>query len=165
MSIVNFFTHTPWWVYLIFLYCLWVGYIGSRERTFNVKKALIIPILFIWMSYDSLHKFPGSYSLNFNVTAIGWIFGVVIGIFMAKYLKPQVVDKAKLLIKTRGSWMMMVTIILIFAVKYYEGYLLATQSALLAKEAFRLGLLLIAGIVTGTFIGRAIVYFYVLKKG
>ncbi|NGX37998.1 MAG: hypothetical protein K1000chlam2_01167, partial [Chlamydiae bacterium] len=58
--VINALTGTPWWVYLLFVYFLYVGIKSLKPRVISLKKILILPlILFVWSLYGLIVKFHG----------------------------------------------------------------------------------------------------------
>lgn len=156
--------HTPWWVYLIFAYCLFVGYKGVKGGVVPFWKMLAMPVVFTVMSVETLFI---SFSINFFVLTtylVAMLVGVVAGVLYARAIGLEA-DSRRWLLKFPGSWSSMILIILIFAVKYYFGYQTALDPTLLQNTHFEFWMLSISSVITGVFIGRAIFYFLRIKRG
>lgn len=93
-----------------------------KDRNFHIRKLLIIPFVFMWLLYDSIHQ-------QFHITADStWIItesliaGTLIGAAMR--LKTKVVaDHQKKLIFLKGSYFGVVLFSLIFIAHFFAGYM------------------------------------------
>ncbi len=147
--------HTPWWVYLLFAYLIFIGIKASKSRVTPFLKLLIAPIIFSWMSIDTLVGDVGSSSYANSIWAIAILIGVFFGWLQLRLLKIQT-DRKRLLIKMPGSWITLILILIIFFSKYYFGYSSAVQPSLLENTGYVFIMLAISGVCTGLFIGRVI---------
>ena len=53
-TVAQFLMHTPWWVYLILFYCIFIGIKCSKDDTSSIYKLFILPLVFGWISVDTL---------------------------------------------------------------------------------------------------------------
>lgn len=155
--------HTPWWVYVLFVYLMFIGIQALKESIKPVKVTLIMPIIFTWMSIDSIialsHLNTFYATLTYTLSLI--LIGCTIGFIVAK--KSGVcVDKKNQLLKLPGTWFTLISILLIFIIKYYFHYKLALNPSDATTEYHFIAA---SGVITGLFIGRVVFYFLKLKQG
>ena len=156
--------NTPWWVFLIFFYCVFVGVKSSKDGVVSIKKLMIIPIVFMYLSLESVY-------LNFKIDQFvvliylaAIVFGVLLGLLQAKSQGVSV-DKEKKLVAVPGSWATLVIIMIIFFSKYYFGYALGVDPGLKTNTHFEFAILFVSGTTAGMFVGRLLFYLNYLKKG
>ncbi|HAG61693.1 MAG TPA: hypothetical protein DCL40_02195 [Coxiellaceae bacterium] len=149
--------NTPWWVYALLAYCIIVGIKAARGGVVPYFKVIIIPIVFAYLSLDSLFS---HFSLNSFVLAVfcsSLVLGFLCGILQA-YKQNIVADRSRLLIKIPGTWSTLIIILIIFFTKYYFGYETAVDPKLLENTHFEFAMLFVSGVTAGLFIGRFVYY-------
>ena len=148
---------TPWWVYLLFVYFLYVGIKGLKSRVISLKKILILPlVLFIWSLYGLIAKFHGV--VEIFIWAFFIVIGYGIGTNLVKRLKIRA-DKKKLLVRLPGSQVTLFLVLTIFILKYFFGYYYATHPEV--SLHVHIADLIVSGTISGIFIGRMV---SILKK-
>ena len=50
-TIGYFLYYTPWWVYLILAYCIFIGLKGLKPRQMPFKRFCIVPIVFFFAGF------------------------------------------------------------------------------------------------------------------
>jgi hypothetical protein len=164
-TIISALSHTPIWVYILFVYLMWVSIKATKTRVISLKKVFIIPALFTYMS---IHTLITSFDINFfeiSTWTCAILFGVIVGCLdVLRKVANIKVDKQKHLIQLPGSWVTLILILIIFASKYYFSYELAIDPALHNQTGFEFGMLAVSGACTGLFIGRLIIYLYSYNK-
>lgn len=147
---------TPWWVYLVFVYVLYIGILGLKSRTISLGKVFLLPFIFLLWSVWSLIR---GYQAQSDIWI--WILFLVIGGIagwgmMQKFNVRG--DHKKLLVRVPGSPMILILVLIVFGVKYFFGYMQAIgESGIVFHSLY----LVISGLVTGIFAGRA---FAILRK-
>ena len=157
--ITTILTNTPWWVYLLFAYLIWVGVDASKTQIEPLTKVFIAPAIFTYLSIETLIT---AFHLSFFTVTI-WSAGILLGAVLgAWFLKRYTmrVDRDNKLIEIPGTWSTLVIIILIFVTKYYFSYQLGVDPAKAQQTGFELSALGLSGLFTGRFIGGAAVYVY-----
>ena len=95
--------HTPWWVYLLFLYLLKVGFDATKTRVVSLKKLFILPSIFLTISINSLIT-----SFRLSPSTIGvYLFSLLFGIGGGWLLVRNVnlkFDLQRVLIQLPGNW-------------------------------------------------------------
>lgn len=153
---------TPWWVYLIFAYLLSRGIAASKPQIVSIRKLTIIPIIFLALS---IHTVLTAFHITAAVVGV-WLLSLIVGSAIGWLLirnHEYKVDRKKLLIQLQGSWLTLILILLIFASKYYFGYELGSDPALVNHLGFEFSMLAITGVCTGLFVGRLLCYLHKLQ--
>lgn len=163
ISIWEKIAETPWWIYVLYISLIYIGFLGTKARIIPIKQLFILPGMFLILSFCSM------YLMHLTLFALMcWIATIVLGmglgwlqfrIFKIKAVK----DEAKLYVP--GTWSLLVIILIIFATKYYYGYELETNPQQLLSPKFAAILALIYGFFTGLSIGRASYAMRCLKVG
>jgi len=161
-TLIYFLKDTPWYVYLIFFYLIFISIKSVRGGIVSLKKLFVIPTIFLLMSIDELVTRLHALPLYVVIFIIGLILGSIIGSVQYKMLQIRV-DRQHKLFEIAGSWFAAGLIIITFMVKYYVGYSFALNNNM--STEFVCTLLLISSILTGTFIGRLIYVLYKLRIG
>lgn len=156
-------SHTPWYVYLILAYLIFVGVKSLKGGEVSLIKLAIIPVIFVWMSIDEFLR-----TANFSTGSfIIWLIGIVIGAYLLgwkpyKALGIKVDKKTKELV-IPGNWLTLILLIVTFVVKYAIAVALSIDPSISGMTMYVL--LLVSGIFTGAFVGRVLYGLYLLKHG
>lgn len=158
-SIWHLLSDTPWWVYVIFIILINVGVKSIKNQVIPLGKLFIMPAVF---TAFSLHTLISSVAFNYVNIAV-WLgslllMAVVGWLQIARY--PIKVDRENYLLKLPGTWSTLLIVLLIFAIKYYFGYQLASKPELLGEPAFEMSLLAVTGFCTGYFLGKLSCYIF-----
>ncbi len=161
--ITAFATHTPWWVYILFAYLMLIGVKALKENIKPIQVCLIMPVIFTSMSIESivLLQYLNLWYTIFIYTGSLIVVGSSIGFILAKKLGVSI-DKQHKLIKLPGSWFTLVSILLIFIIKYYFHYKMETAPNEIDIEYYFIAA---SGVITGLFVGRVGYYFLRFKQG
>lgn len=161
-AIWNAAIHSPWWVYVLFIYCMFIGYKASKTGIVPLGKLIALPAIFLAMSIETLIN-------SFKITPFlfgVWIFAIIVGTGLGwlQICKQAIrVDKEKKLFEVPGTWLTAIVIFLIFAVKYYFGYELAADPGLTKQTTFEVAMLFLSGAFSGLFVGKLLNFLYRLK--
>jgi hypothetical protein len=117
--VVAVVTHTPWWVFAILAYLIWMGAKGLEPRTLPLARVFITPAVFIvWgvLGAAGRHLPPG-------LNAAAWIGGAVLGAVPGALTSPRRVelDRSRNLVHFEGSPFPLVRNLIIFCVRYGLG--------------------------------------------
>jgi hypothetical protein len=112
-------THTPWWVFALLAYLIWMGVKGLQPRTLPLARVFITPVVFIvWgvLGAAGRHLPP---SLN----AAAWIGGAVLGAIPGVLTSPRRVElnRAAHLVHIEGSAFPLIRNLTIFCLRYGLG--------------------------------------------
>jgi hypothetical protein len=156
-QIPQFFIHTPWWVYVLFVYLVLRGMRGLKPGETTLTKLAVMPVAFtVWGGFELLRL----YGMAADAVAI-WVVGLAIGTvigFMIVRNAAISVDHATGVIHHPRDLTLLPLIILIFIVKYTFGAIGSISPDLLMERSFRFADLGLTGLFTGTFIGKFSVY-------
>ncbi len=155
---------TPIWVYLLFFYCIFIGVISRKDGVVSIYKMLIMPIVFTYMSVETLYLKFGIHYLSVGTFVVALMLGLFMGLLQAK-LQGVSVDKEKKLVAIPGSNLPLILILIIFSSKYYFGYELDANPNIANNTTFEIALLVVSGMTAGLFAGRVTYYFSRMKKG
>lgn len=156
-EVSEFLQQTPWWVYLIFIYLLLIGVKAARPNVVSLYKLLILPVLFSWMSVETLLS-----SFVLSPAVISCFVAVLVLLIVVGYVQVSrmdcQVDKPHMLIRVPGTWTTMVVVLLIFGVKYYFGYKMAQDPNVIHDLGFEYLFIVVSSGCTGYFIGKVVAY-------
>jgi hypothetical protein len=158
----QFLINTPWWVYLIFAYLIYRGIMASQPRVISFSRALLLPVIIFALGAHTLltiTTWNAALLINWSIT---FIIGVAIGWATTK-LGQFRVDRDNGLIEVPGSWFTIIIIFIIFACKYYIGYVTAVSPDIAQQTSSLHIIFAISGITMGLLIGRVIHYIYCYK--
>ena len=157
--------YTPWWVYVLFIYLIFIGIKASKPRKNSLIKLAIVPLVFLILSIDSLMNETSLHSPNLLAYIIAMLIGILIGFLIAKHIGGHAIkDKKGYLINLPGSWLVLILIIIIFTAKYYFGIRLGYHPELINNLKFTIIMLSIYGLTSGIFIGRFLFYLSIIVK-
>jgi hypothetical protein len=156
---------TPWWVYVLFVYLIFIGFKARYSKDpVSMIKLVILPLLFnIWSIYSLITK----YEITLSTTLIWFfvtLFGFGIGWWMTLGVKIKVVNKKKGLIKLPNTWSTLILVLIIFVSKYTLGVLLGMNPAIKDNIVFYSLDLIISGAIAGVFLGRFLCLFSKYRK-
>lgn len=142
----------PIWVWGILGYLLYVGIKATRTRIIYIPKILIIPAVLISLNYKTLIS-VGNLIPDTSGMLIGFLIGFVVGhntsIKILKNLNS---------IELPGNYYTVVTLILLFVMKYVFGYLRAVQPSIALQFIYIE--IYISALFSGFFSGRSFCYLY-----
>jgi hypothetical protein len=152
----------PWWVYVLFIYLVSIGIKSTKLRTIPIKRVVLFPLFFVaWSGYE-LYK---NVSLGLPSLILWWVVFLVVGAYFGfkevhswRFQK----DRHKGLITIPGNYSTLVLVVLIFVLKFFWGYFYATLSSV--PHWIYFADTSTSSLVTGFFVGRAIVFFKSYQK-
>lgn len=152
---MKLFTNTPVYVFVIFFTLLILGLIQLRERKAKTIKVLIMPLALVFYSFYSTIS-----TFGFNFLVVG-LFGLgVILIFLFSYLidlsKLATYNFSKEEFLIKGSFIPLVLMMLVFFAKYVLNVFQALNNPILQNFLFVGASSLFFGILSGTFLVRAL---------
>ena len=147
--------HTPAWVWSVFATLIAFGLSQTRPREMGLLRVTILPLAMIALSLSGVFRAFG----HFPVALGGWAVGLGVALSFAR--QRVAVRGAQWLpatgtIYVPGSWLPLLLIVGLFAVKYVAGASLGIQPTLAADPLFA-GLCSLAyGGFSGLFVARAL---------
>jgi hypothetical protein len=160
-TLIYFLKGTPWYVYLVLVYLIFVMIKSVKGGVTPFKKLFFIPILFLWMWVDDVVVHIHISPRYIVASIVGILLGVICGWWQYRNLNIRV-DQENKLLEIEGSILSAFLILLTFVVKYYIGYSFATNATYSDVTCV---LLFFSSILTGAFVGKLIYGIYKLRAG
>jgi hypothetical protein len=152
-AIVAALKHTPWWVFLIFVFVVARGVAALRTRTAEISRLALLPAIFaVWGGYSLFNLFD----LNAEalaIFAIALLAGAAFGLLLSHHGIVRA-DQNKGLVEVSGSPVILILVLIIFASKYALAYWVATDPGARYSTGFLAVDAIVSGLVIGIFIGR-----------
>lgn len=162
LLLIDILKGTPWWVYALFVYLVINGVKSLKPHTIPLKKAFILPVIFLVWGLSSLSAKLGTF-LNFGL----WIGCLAVGAWLGWHLVRHVSVKSSThgpVITSPGGPLTLILILAIFFVKYFFGFTYATNPLASTDIGFVRADIILSGFLTGMFVGRALHYWYKWKN-
>lgn len=152
-AILSILTGTPWWVFVIFGYVLFIGLKATRPHTVPLMRLFILPIIFnIWSLVNFI---TSTYAPVFQLAL--WLGMLLLGLAIGYFIHSKrtiVVDHTAMTVHLPGSWIPLILIMSIFIVKYYFGYACSTASSQAECAAYRLYSSYFSAFASGILLGN-----------
>ena len=152
---VQIITHTPIWVWAIFVLLLWLGFKQSQPSTPGLKRITLIPLAMLGLSlYGVISVFGSAGAL-----LLAWGCSLVLA---ATLIAQQPVQQGAHYnswtqrFGLPGSWVPLMLMMGIFMTKYGAGITAAMRPDLLHGAAFSYSICAVYGVCSGVFAGRAL---------
>lgn len=164
MTIFDIISHTPFWVWILFVFLIMRGYAALSEREMNVSQLFILPLLFlVWGIWGLKEEF------NFNIVSLtGMSIGLAFGILAGWKLwenQPRLKNKphSEKIIRA-GTPLTLIFIIIAFGSKYCLLVWLSLHPAMHHTVPFSALFGVITGLVDGLFWGGTLNLFSSWRK-
>lgn len=156
--------NTPWWVYLIFTYLIYISFLATKPRVISFRQLLILPSIFITLSIISLSTILQIDAYNIFLWSSALFLGIPLGWLQFFLQKIKAIkNESKLYIP--GTWSLFFFCLFIFAAKYYYSFELAIDPKSIASSPYAPYILLLYGLFTGLFIGKLFYSLQCYKSG
>ncbi|CAO5676810.1 MAG: hypothetical protein HEEMFOPI_01032 [Holosporales bacterium] len=109
--------NTPWWVFGIFAYLIFIGVKSTKDRIVNIFALFIAPLIFMIQKYRYLSPYD---TVVFFTYLISLVCFIISGFKIANKTDIEWVDQKH--IKLYGSYYFLNIVIIFFFCKYYFGY-------------------------------------------
>ena len=163
MVIYETVAHTPWWVFVLLGYLIFIGIKSSKDSTVSIYKLAILPVVFFFLSIETLVTHFDINLLSLGTWSLSMAGGILIGVLLVIRQK-ILVDREHKLLRLPGSWTTLILVLTIFVGKYYCGYALSQDSGATINTSTEILVLAISGLCSGSFVGRMLPYLYRLYK-
>jgi hypothetical protein len=156
-------THTPVWVWVLFIFLVSRGIKARRPATVTLERLAIIPAIFlIWDIYDLVvyrTLTPGAVAL----WAVGILSGAVLGYFL---IKQAVITRAEAprSLYRQADYTALPFMMLAFGVKYVLGVMSAVSPQTMQQPAMSALAVVSGGVFAGVFIGKFTRYVEVFSR-
>jgi len=153
--IIDIVTHTPIWVFILFIGLLLLGYMQTKDRKIKIGSIFILPISMILLSIFGIIS-----TFGIMPTALFlWFFGIVIALMMnaqsscSRRVKYSSFEKVFFI---PGSWKPMILILLIFFIKYFVGVVTSLELEVIKQIEFIVVISILYGLISGMLLSRSI---------
>jgi hypothetical protein len=148
-------SHTPIWVYGLFIALIVFGIQQARSRAVNAVLAYFLPFGMIALSLAGINSSFGIQPTSIAMWAIGILLFTSIGF---KYFRDDRVtfNRSSKVFFIPGSWVPFFVIMAIFLTKYVFGVMKALDAEILSAPAFVATLSFAYGCFSGYFSSRAL---------
>ncbi len=153
--ITQILTHTPLWVYGLFIALVVFGLQQTRSRNVNAVLAYFLPFGMIALSLAGIQSSFGITPVPVAMWAIGLLIVTVIGF---KYFRDDRVtfSRSSRSFFIPGSWTPFFVIMALFLIKYVFAIMRAYDAGIVTSQAFVAALSLAYGCSSGYFSARAV---------
>ncbi len=142
-------SHTPLWVWALLALLVWLGSLGLKRRRMALRRAAIIPAVFI------IWGLSGLVARSFDAATIAalWLGGLALGTALGLATGPRLlsIDRARREVELPASWWPLARNLIIF----FAHYALIVAAAILTahKAALLQADIAVSGASAGYFIG------------
>lgn len=155
--LIGILTHTPVWVWVLFVFLISRGIRARKPATVTLEKLAIVPAIFlIWDIYDLV-----IYRQITVVTLALWVAGILAGAALGYVLirsTAVVRVAAPRSISRAADYTALPFMLLAFLVKYALGVMSAISPQTLQQPAMSAFAIVSGGVFAGVFIGKFIRY-------
>ena len=155
MQVVYILKSTPFYVYLLFIYLMFIGIKATKPRVVLYPIKLFITPLVFWAFFIK--------QLN-RIEDLLLVFVLItISIFInLKLFKPPPVQIENNISIIPGSWQPLFIIIVIFSIKYLFGYMRTVKPQL--PQQYEIIELIISSLMIGMTLSRALFYYKIFSS-
>jgi hypothetical protein len=146
---------TPPWVFVLFFALLAVGFAQSRSRTVGTARVTILPAAFIALSLYGVIAAFGAHAADL----IAWAAGIGAALLVNCFLRQPAGarwEHSTGSYHVPGSWMPLALMMTVFFARYAIAVSIAMRPALVHEDMFVLSASLVYGLLSGTFLARAL---------
>jgi hypothetical protein len=151
-AMMQLLSHTPAWVWLVFVALAILGYQQTRERLVSTARLFILPAVFIVLA---IYGIASAFGLSFLALVV-WGMGFILPLaFAITFLSPKgvsVVPSGHFRIP--GSWLPLTLMMAIFSIKYLLGVVSARHLPAIANPWFVWTVSFSLGVLSGVFFAR-----------
>ncbi len=153
-------THTPWWVFAVLAYLIWMGVRGLQPRTLPLARVFITPVVFIvWgvLGAAGRHLPPG-------LNAAAWVSGALLGAIPGALTSPRRVEwnRSLNLVHFEGGPFSLVRNLAIFALRY--GLAVAAATSHGDDPGLAVVATAVSGLSAGYFLGWTAMFWRTLTR-
>jgi hypothetical protein len=155
MMMLQILAHTPRWVFVLFAVLVWYGCKQLLAGTVSLTRVTLMPLAMTGLAvYGVGSAFGGA-----SMALLGWAAAalVVLALWLQRPLPAATrYDAASRSFHVRGSAVPLALMMGIFFTKYAVGVALAMHPELRHQAMFAVGIPMVYGVFSGSFIGRAL---------
>lgn len=144
-------TGTPIWVWPLLGLLVFVGLRATRSRETMVLPLYFLPLLGV-LSVMAVNRFhPGP--IIWGAFAMAYLLGVGAGFGLQKKV---LLEKTGHRVRLRGEWVTLGLMMVVFWMNFTGGVMRVVVPQIYNGAGFQAGFTVIAGLVAGIFLGRAV---------
>ena len=151
-NMLEILIRTPFWVWIIFGYIIFIGIKLSKTHIVYIPKLLIMPIIFTSMKYKIF--IDGGMDILLQYLS-GLLSGLFIG-YLLESKKSIKVIKESFSVELQGSYKIFIILMLFFIIKFIFGHTKHMDLELYMEYGYIE--LVATGILSGYFLGRVMLY-------
>ena len=147
-------THTPKWVFVLFVALVWLGLTQMRPRRVGLNRATILPLAMTALSLFGVTSAFG----NSPQALLSWVAGTVLAFALNFQILPSAhihYDATNRRFQLPGSGVPLALFMGIFFTKYAVGISMGMQPALAHHASFAMVVGGLYGVFSGIFLSRA----------
>ena len=152
-SLTDILSHTPRWVFAVFLLLLALGYQQSRDRTVSRTRLLFLPTAMLVLSLAGVASSFGGTWLSLLAWALGLATTALPGLRPALAATRRPTSSGPVFVP--GSWWPLVLMLAIFGLRYVTGYAQARKLDMTLQPWVIGAISLSLGLISGAFLARA----------
>ena len=152
--LMQILTHTPKWVFVLFVGLLWLGLKQMLPRSMGINRATIVPLAMTALSLYGVVSVFG----ETPQTLLTWVVGAAVAFAVYFQLSSTAkiqYDAASRRFNVPGSVVPLILFMGIFLTKYAVGVSITLQPALAHDSSFALSIGMLYGAFSGVFLARA----------
>jgi hypothetical protein len=149
--IIGILTHTPLYVWAIFALIIFMGYQRTRDRTIQVWRLFIFPVLMIVTAVSGL---IGSGLAVLPAVLAGFAVGGVSGWLLEREGATRRLPDGRLWLK--GEWWSFAQVLLIFGFRYGLAVVTAVDPTLVADPTVHLVTAFVSSLLSAMVLGRTL---------
>lgn len=148
-------THTPGWVFALFVLLVFLGWQQSRDRSVRNFVAFLLPVGMVLLSFLGVLS---SFDIGFLPYVLWYVGLVLVSAFCYKYLPAQGIkyNLANKHFHIQGSPIPFFMMMAIFFTKYLVGIISALHTDLVNSMKFIISCSILYGAFSGVFVARAL---------
>lgn len=161
--LIEILSHTPLWVFGLFIFLLLLGLRQSRSRSVKTHMIFLLPLGMLALSVTGLISSFGTSLLPILLWSLSLSLLLYLN-FRFFPVRGAQHDKVQNKYQMQGSWTPLALMMAIFFTKYFVGVASALKPDLLVSLQFIVMLSVLYGIFSGIFMGRALSAWAVSRK-
>jgi uncharacterized membrane protein len=161
--VLSILSHTPTWVFAVFITLLVLGFLQSKPRTVKVRNVFLLPTAMVLFSFFGIFSVVGPSLVILGSWLAILIIATMIGykLFQANAVHFSFQDNH---LSLPGSWIPLLIMMAIFFTKYVVGVAVAKELPMVNELMFAIVLSVLYGSFSGIFLSRCLVMLTFISK-
>jgi hypothetical protein len=153
LTIGSIISGTPAWVWVLLIVLLYFGLRATQARTLGFFGYVIFPVIMVVLSINALSLLRLD-AANGATIAVGAVLGIIAGTLLERRFAPTPLGNGRL--HLAGEWTNLITVLVVFAVRYATGVIQAVDLPLTASPGFQVAVGIISALVAAMLLARII---------